>query len=86
LNVIKDILKNNYQNCLILEDDCLINIDDFQYQLDKIINSNVKDIYDFIFIGNYTIHYINTFKKLMIFYILHNNLIQQMLIYVQIKE
>lgn len=59
----KDILKNNYQNCLILEDDCLINIDDFQYQLDKILNSNVKDIYDFIFIGNYTIHSINNFKK-----------------------
>ena len=59
----KDILKNNYQNCLILEDDCLINIDDFPYQLDKILNSNVKNIYDFIFIGNVTFHSINNFKK-----------------------
>jgi GR25 family glycosyltransferase involved in LPS biosynthesis len=50
----KDILKNNYKHCLILEDDSLININDFTDKLNKILDSNVKDIYDFIFIGDYS--------------------------------
>jgi len=59
----KDILANNHNNCLILEDDTLININDFKDKLDKILDSNVKNVYDFIFIGNYTHKSIFNFQK-----------------------
>lgn len=59
-----DIYKNKYKNCLILEDDCIILNDNFEEKINYILSSNIKDTYDFVFMGNYCIKNIKKFNKI----------------------
>ena len=59
-----DIYKNKYKNCLILEDDCIILNDNFEEKINYILSSNIKDTYDFVFMGNYCIKNIICFYKI----------------------